>query len=65
MDIYPGLNLGLRNFGALRLRYFFTEGLEFFTEAGIPIASYKTDAIGFDKLNNNLHLILVLLSTCR
>jgi hypothetical protein len=53
MDIYPGLNLGLRNFGAhLGLRYFFTEGFGIFTEAGIPIASYKTDAIGFDKLNN-------------
>ena len=53
MDLYPGLDLGLRNFGAhLGLRYFFTEGFGVFTEAGIPIASYKTDAIGFDKLNN-------------
>ena len=53
MDIYPGLDLGLRNFGAhLGLRYFFTEGFGLFTEAGIPIASYKTDAVGFDKLNN-------------
>ena len=53
MDIYPGLNLGLRNFGAhLGLRYFFTEGFGLFTEAGIPIASYKTDPVGFDKLNN-------------
>ena len=53
MDIYPGLDLGLRNFGAhLGLRYFFTEGFGIFTEAGFPIASYKPDAIGFDKLNN-------------
>ena len=53
MDLYPGLDLGLRNFGAhLGMRYFFTEGFGIFTEAGIPIASYKTDAIGFDKLNN-------------
>lgn len=53
MDIYPGLDLGLRNFGAhLGFRYFFTEGFGVFTEAGIPIASYKTDAAGFDKLNN-------------
>ena len=53
MDIYPGLDLGLRNFGAhLGLRYFFTEGFGIFTEAGFPIASYKTDPIGFDKLNN-------------
>jgi hypothetical protein len=53
MDVYPGLDLGLRNFGAhLGFRYFFTEGFGVFTEAGIPIASYKTNAIGFDKLNN-------------
>ena len=53
MDIYPGLNLGLRNFGAhVGFRYFFTEGFGMFTEAGIPIASYKTDPIDFDKLNN-------------
>lgn len=53
MDIYPGLDVGLRNFGAhLGLRYFFTEGFGFYTEAGIPIATYKTNPIGFDKLNN-------------
>lgn len=53
MDIYPGLDLGLRNFGAhLGFRYFFTEGFGVFTEAGIPVASYKTNPIGFDKLNN-------------
>lgn len=53
MDVYPGLDLGLRNFGAhLGFRYFFTEGFGIFTEAGIPIASYKTDGVGFDKLNN-------------
>ena len=53
MDIYPGLDLGLRNFGAhLGFRYFFSEGFGIFTEAGIPIASYKTNPIGFDKLNN-------------
>jgi hypothetical protein len=53
MDVYPGLDLGLRNFGAhLGFRYFFTEGFGIFTEAGVPIASYKTSPIGFDKLNN-------------
>jgi len=53
MDIYPGLDLGLRNFGAhLGFRYFFTEGFGIFTEAGIPIASYKSNPVGFDKLNN-------------
>jgi hypothetical protein len=54
MDIYPGLNLGLF-LCHLGLR-FFTEGFGIFTEAGIPIASYKTDAIGFDKLNKPIYI---------
>jgi hypothetical protein len=53
LDIYPGLNLGLKNFGGhLGARYFFTEGFGLFTEAGFPIAKYNTDANGFEKLNN-------------
>ncbi len=53
MDIYPGLDLGLRNFGAhLGFRYFFTEGFGIYTEAGVPIAKYKPEATGFDNLNN-------------
>jgi hypothetical protein len=53
MDIYPGLNLGTRNFGAhLGFRYFFTEGFGLYTEAGIPLAKYDTNAEGFEKYNN-------------
>lgn len=53
MDIYPGLNLGTRNFGAhLGVRYFFTDGFGLFTEAGIPIAKYNTNAEGYEKYNN-------------
>lgn len=53
MDIYPGLDLGLRNFGAhLGFRYFFTEGFGIFTEAGVPIAKYDNNITGFDHLNN-------------
>jgi hypothetical protein len=53
MDIYPGLDLGMRNFGAhLGFRYFFTDGFGLFTEAGMPIASYKTNPLGYEKLNN-------------
>jgi len=53
MDIYPGLDLGLRNFGAhLGFRYFFTDGFGLFTEAGIPIAKYKSSPVGYEKLNN-------------
>ncbi|PWA06892.1 DUF6646 family protein [Flavobacterium psychrotolerans] len=53
MDIYPGLDLGLKNFGGhLGFRYFFTEGFGVFTEAGIPIAKYDTHLTGFDHYNN-------------
>jgi hypothetical protein len=53
MDIYPGLDLGLRNFGAhLGFRYFFSEGFGLYTEAGIPIAKYDTNITGFDNYNN-------------
>jgi hypothetical protein len=53
IDIYPGLDLGLRNFGAhLGFRYFFTEGFGVYSEAGIPLAKYDTNITGFDHLNN-------------
>ncbi len=53
MDIYPGLNLGTRNFGAhLGFRYFFTNGFGIYTEAGIPLARYDSDIEGFDEYNN-------------
>ena len=53
MDIYPGLNLGTRNFGAhLGFRYFFTEGFGVYTEAGIPIAKYDSNVQGFEEYNN-------------
>lgn len=41
VDIYPGLNLGLKNFGAhLGVRYFFSDGFGLFSETSFPIASY-------------------------
>lgn len=53
MDIYPGLDIGLRNFGAhLGFRYFFTDGFGVYSEAGIPLAKYDTTPSGFDHLNN-------------
>jgi hypothetical protein len=53
MDLYPGLDLGLRNFGAhLGFRYFFTDGFGVFAETGIPIAKYDTKIEGFDTYNN-------------
>ena len=45
IDVYPGLNLGLRNFGAhLGVRYFFTEGFGIFTESSIPISKFDKNA---------------------
>ncbi|MBB4800966.1 hypothetical protein HNP37_001005 [Flavobacterium nitrogenifigens] len=53
LDIYPGLSLGLRNFGGhVGGRYFFTDGFGVFTEIGFPIAKYSSDNGVFDKLNN-------------
>ncbi|MEC4050137.1 DUF6646 family protein [Flavobacterium sp. SUN046] len=53
LDIYPGLDLGIRNFGAhLGARYFFTNGFGIFTEAGIPLAKYNTDAVDYGRFNN-------------
>jgi hypothetical protein len=53
LDIYPGLNLGIRNFGGhLGARYFFTDGIGLYTEASVPFATYKSDPEGFDKYNN-------------
>ncbi|TRX39444.1 DUF6646 family protein [Flavobacterium restrictum] len=53
LDVYPGLSLGLKNFGGhLGVRYFFTDGFGIYSEAGFPIAKYNTNANGFDFLNN-------------
>jgi hypothetical protein len=54
LDVYPGLNLGLKNFGGhLGVRYFFTEGFGVYSEAGFPIAKYDTNSTNvFNHLNN-------------
>src|SRR3970282_3035195 len=44
-DVYPGLNLGIKNFGGhLGARYFFTEGFGVFSEVSTPFAKYDKDA---------------------
>lgn len=44
LDIYPGLNLGLNDFGGhIGVRYFFTDGFGVYTEFGYPFSSYKSD----------------------
>lgn len=55
LDLYPGLSLGLKNFGGhVGGRYFFTEGFGVFTEIGFPIAKYSNDNELFDDLNNQV-----------
>lgn len=43
-DLYPGLNLSLKNFGGhVGARYFFTQGFGVYTEAHFPLARYDND----------------------
>ena len=53
-DLYPGLNLGLKNFGGhLGARYFFSDGLGVYAEFLFPISKYKTGSLSdADKLHN-------------
>lgn len=42
-DVYPGLSLGLKNFGGhLGARYFFSDGFGVYTEFNTPFAKYKS-----------------------
>ena len=53
LDVYPGLDLGTRNFGAhLGLRYFFTNGFGVYSEIAAPLARYNTSPSGREYLNN-------------
>lgn len=57
MDLYPGLDLGLKNFGGhVGMRYFFTHGFGVFAETQFPIAKYNTNGNGFDYLNNQFNV---------
>ena len=43
-DVYPGLNLSLKNFGGhVGARYFFSDGFGVYTEANFPLAKYSDD----------------------
>ena len=58
-DIYPGLNLGLKNFGAhVGSRYFFGKGFGVFGELQFPLARYNTEASNYDYLNNQFAVAL-------
>lgn len=52
-DLYPGLNLGVKNFGGhLGARYFFSDSFGLYSEAVFPIAKYENQITGYDYLNN-------------
>lgn len=52
-DVYPGLNLGTRNFGAhLGFRYFFSNGFGLYAEGTAPLARYDNNVTGFEHFNN-------------
>lgn len=55
-DLYPGLDLSLKNFGGhVGVRYFFTDGFGVYAETSFPIAKYNSDPLTTaEKLNNQL-----------
>jgi hypothetical protein len=54
VDIYPGLNLSLRQFGGhLGGRYFFSDGFGVFTEFSVPFAKYESGTLSNEQLLNN------------
>jgi len=45
-DLYPGLSLGLKNFGGhVGVRYFFSSGFGLFSELNTPFAKYKDGSL--------------------
>lgn len=53
VDIYPGLDLGLKNFGGhIGARYFFDKGFGLFAEFQTPFAKFKKNPSYYEKLNN-------------
>jgi len=57
-DLYPGLNLGLKNFGGhLGARYFFSEGFGIYTELNTPFAKFNTDKLTpAEKIHNQFNV---------
>lgn len=54
VDVYPGINLSLKQFGGhLGGRYFFSDGFGVFTEFLVPFAKYKSGRLSRAQLLNN------------
>ena len=57
IDVYPGLNLGLKNFGGhLGARVFFDKGFGLFAEAQLPFAKYNDKDKVYRNLNNQFQM---------
>lgn len=57
IDVYPGLNLGLKNFGGhLGARVFFDKGFGLFAEAQLPFAKYNDNDKVYQNLNNQFQM---------
>ena len=56
MDVYPGLDLSLKNFGGhLGFRWFFSSGFGVYAEAGLPIKHYKNNVEGYARFHNQFY----------
>ncbi len=56
-DLYPGLNLGLKNFGGhIGARYFFTNGFGVFSELSVPFVKYDDDARSIYNNSNSFNV---------
>ncbi|WP_223032489.1 DUF6646 family protein [Hanstruepera marina] len=52
-DLYPGINLSLKNFGGhVGARYFLSSGFGIYSEAQFPIAKYSSNLEPAEKLHN-------------
>jgi hypothetical protein len=59
IDVYPGLDLGLKNFGGhIGARYFFDKGFGVFSEVQFPFAKYSDKNKLFHNLNNQFNFTI-------
>ena len=57
IDVYPGLNLGLKNFGGhIGTWVFFDKGFGLFAEAQFPFAKYDEKDKVYNNLNNQFQM---------
>ena len=56
MDVYPGLDLSLKNFGGhLGFRWFFSSGFGVYAEAGLPIKYYRRTVVEYTRFHNQFY----------